>query len=311
MKKISFVLPVYNEEEGVEEFFTELDKECQKHKEKYDFEFIFINDGSKDSSPEKLTSLHNKDSRIKVINFARNFGHQIAISAGLDYVEADAAIIMDTDLQDPPSVAFQLIEKWEEGFEVVYAQRKTRKDSFFKKLTAQAFYRILKNMTEVNIPVDTGDFRLVDKKAIEAINKFREHSRFMRGLFSYIGFKQTAVLFDRAERFAGSTHYPLKKMLKLAMNGITSFSTVPLKLITQFGFFVSFLSFIGIAYAIFMRIFYPDITVSGWTFMVISILFIGGIQMIMLGILGTYIGLIYTEVQGRPLYIVSSVLKKN
>lgn len=177
---------------------------------------------------------------MKVINFSRNFGHQVAITAGLDYAEGDATIIMDADLQDPPKVSLELIKKWEDGFEVVYAQRRKRKDGFFKKLTASAFYRILDRFTEITIPKDTGDFRLIDRKVVDSIIKFREKKRFMRGLFAYIGFKQTAVLFDRDSRFAGETKYPLRKMIALAVDGITSFSTTPLRIMTQFGFLVSF-----------------------------------------------------------------------
>jgi len=306
-KLISYILPVYNEDENIEIFYKVLTKTIERIEKIYEFELVFINDGSKDNSLKMLTQMHEKDDRVKVINFSRNFGHQIAITAGLDNCEGDAVIIMDTDLQDPPRVSLELIEKWEKGFDVVFAKRRNRKDGIFKKITAYLFYRILNKFIEFQIPLDTGDFRLVDKKVVKEFRKFRERNRFVRGLFSYLGFAQTAVLFDRDERHAGHTKYPFKKMLKFALDGITSFSVFPLKLITQFGFVVSMISFIGIVYALVLRIFFPEITVSGWTFLVIAILFLGGVQMIMLGIIGEYIGRIYSEVQGRPLYIIESI----
>jgi polyisoprenyl-phosphate glycosyltransferase len=312
MKKlISYIFPAYNEEKGLDALYDAIVPIFAEAEKTYDVEVIFINDGSKDKTLEKLIALHDKDPRIKVLNFSRNFGHQWAITAGIDYAQGDAVIIMDADLQDPPSVSLELVKKWEEGFEVVYAQRRTRKDTAFKKFTAHAFYRLLDSLANIQIPKDTGDFRLMDKKVVAELRKFREQNRFMRGLVSYIGFKQTAVLFDRSERYAGETGYPLKKMIKFAMDGITGFSAVPLKLISQFGFFISFLSFLGIAYALFMKLFFPGITVSGWTMMIISIFFIGGVQMMMLGVLGMYIGRIYSEVQNRPLYIISSIFSKD
>lgn len=311
MKKlITYVLPIFNESKTISKLYEVLDQELNKISNTYDFEIIFINDGSKDNSLEKLIELQQKDSRIKVINFSRNFGHQMAITAGLDFAKGDAVIIMDSDLQDPPEVSLELIREWKEGYQIVYAQRRSRQDTNFKKFTAHAFYLILDKLSDIQIPKNTGDFRLMDRKAVDAIREFREKNRFMRGLTSFIGFSQTAVLFDRSERYAGSTGYPLKKMIKFALDGITGFSTVPLKLITQFGFFVSILSFAGIIYALFMRFFKPAITVSGFTLTIISILFIGGVQMIMLGILGTYIGRIYNEVLKRPLYIVESVFSQ-
>ena len=272
---------------------------------------IFINDGSKDKSLEMLTEIQKKDPQVKVIDFARNFGHQIAVTAGLDYAQGNAVIIMDSDMQDPPKVSFELIKKWEEGYDVVYAQRRSRKDTFFKKLTANVFYRTLQKLADIDIPRNTGDFRLVDRKVVNEMKKFKEHNRFLRGMVSFVGFKQTAVQFDRDERHAGETGYPLKKMLKFAADGIFSFSTVPLKLISSIGYWVALLSFIGILYAIFMKLFFPGITIEGWTFIVIAILFIGGVQMIMLGVLGSYIGRIYTESQARPLYIIQKIYEND
>ncbi len=307
-KLISYVFPVYNESENLAKLYESLNGAISLLQDKYLFEIIFVNDGSKDNSLSKLIELQEKDTRCKIINFSRNFGHQIAITAGIDYARGDAVIIMDADLQDPPSVSRDLINKWEDGFEVVYAQRKTRQDRIFKKVTAHLFYWVLDSLANISIPKDTGDFRLMDRKVIDVLKSFRERNRFLRGLSAYVGYKQTAVLFDRDLRYAGKTNYSLSKMMKLAFDGLTSFSTVPLDLILRLGWIVSFFSFLGIVYAVILRFFFPSITVSGWTFLVCATLFIGGVQMIMLGIVGTYIGRIYTEVQQRPLYIIESVI---
>lgn len=310
MKKlISYIFPIYNETGNIALLYKTMD-ELLRSKPSYNYELIFVNDGSRDDSLEQLVDLQRKDARIIVIDFARNFGHQIAVTAGLDHANGDAVIIMDSDMQDPPKVSFELIEKWEEGYEVVYAQRRTRKDTFFKKLSADLFYRTLQKLADIDIPRNTGDFRLMDRKVVNELKRFKEHNRFLRGMVSFIGFKQVAVQFDRDERFAGETGYPLKKMLKFAADGIFSFSTVPLKFIRNFGFVIAGLAFLGILYAIFMKIFFPDVTIEGWTFIVISILFMGGVQLIMLGVLGSYIGRIYTEAQDRPLYMVRDVWGK-
>ncbi len=311
MKKlVSYVFPIYNESGNIELLHETISK-LLKPVTTYDFEIIFINDGSRDDSLEKLITIQQKDERVKVINLARNFGHQLAVTAGLDHASGDAVIIMDSDMQDPPSVSLQLLEKWEEGYDVVYAQRRTRKDTFFKKLTAKWFYITLQKLADIDIPRNTGDFRLLDHKVVDALGQCREHNRFLRGMVSFLGFNQTAVLFDRDERHAGETNYPLKKMLKLASDGIVGFSSVPLKFISKIGYGFSILSFVGILYAIGMKIFNPEVTVPGWTLMTIAILFIGGVQMIMLGVLGSYIGRIYTEVQNRPLYLISQIYSKS
>lgn len=273
----------------------------------YEFEFIFVNDGSRDDSLLLLQHLQAHDKRIVVINFARNFGHQLAVTAGIENAHGDAVIIMDSDMQDPPKVSIDLIAKWEEGSDVVYAQRRTRKDTFLKRFTARGFYWVLRKLATIDIPESTGDFRLLDRRVVDVLIQFPEHNRFLRGLVSYIGFKQSAVLFDREERHAGTTGYPLKKMLQFAGDGIFGFSSFPLKLISRIGYVISVLSFIGIIYAVAVKIFEPNTAVPGWTFMTIAILLIGGIQLTMLGILGSYVGRIYTEVQNRPLYIVESI----
>lgn len=306
-KKISYVFPIYNETDNIDVLYETMNRVVDSLSKKYDIEYVFVNDGSKDDSLQKLYKLAGKDDRITVINFSRNFGHQIAVTAGLDNATGDAVIIMDSDMQDPPKVSLDLINKWEEGYDVVYAQRRSRKDTFFKKLTADLFYRALQKLADINIPRNTGDFRLIDRKVVNELTKFKEHNRFLRGMVSFVGFKQIAVQFDRDERHAGATGYPFKKMLKFAADGIFSFSSAPLKAISRIGFFIAFLSIVGIIYALSVKIFFPQYAVEGWTFIVISIFFIGGIQLIMLGVIGSYIGRIYTEVQDRPLYGVESI----
>ena len=308
-KLISYIFPIYNESGNIPLLYQTMDALVKTNK-KYKFEFIFVNDGSKDDSLNLLKKLVEKDNRVTVINFARNFGHQLAVAAGIDQASGDALIIMDSDMQDPPAVSLELLAKWEEGYDVVYAQRRSRKDTFFKRLTASVYYRVLHRLADIDIPQNTGDFRLIDKRVADTLRRMPEHNRFLRGMVSWIGFKQIAVPFDRDERHAGTTGYPLKKMLKFAADGIFSFSTTPLKLISKTGYAIAGVAFLGIVYALFMRIFYPEITIEGWTFIVISVLFMGGIQLIMLGVLGGYIGRIYTESQNRPLYTIDQIYTK-
>ncbi|MFC0553976.1 glycosyltransferase family 2 protein [Planotetraspora thailandica] len=304
---ISYVLPVYNEQDGIRRFNDELDAALAERPE-YSYEIVYVNDGSSDATLSILHDLAKNDPRIRVIDFSRNFGHQIAITAGLDEATGDAVIIMDTDLQDPPRVSLQLIDEWRGGAEIVHARRRTRQDTLFKRATAHAYYRTMRNVFKVDIPLDTGDFRLLDRRVAEELRRFRERSRFVRGIVATMGFRQSEVAFDRDERFAGDTKYPLRKMAKLAIDGVTGFSTVPLRLITRLGFIVLMLSFVGIAYAVGMRIFLPDVTVSGWTMLMVAMLFLGGTQMLSIGVLGSYIGRTYTEAQARPLYIVRQVI---
>ena len=307
MKKlISYVFPIYNEQDNIALLYKTMDALLQDHP-KYDYELIFVNDGSRDDSLDQLVALQKQDGRITVVDFARNYGHQIAVTAGLDHATGDAIIIMDSDMQDPPRVSFELIDKWEEGFDVVYAQRRSRQDTFFKKLSAAGFYWTLQKLAEIEIPRNTGDFRLIDRKVANQMMRFKEHNRFLRGMVSYVGFEQVAVPFDRDARHGGETGYPLKKMFKFAADGIFSFSTAPLRLIRNVGYFIAFLAFLGIVYALAVKIFDPQEVVAGWTFIVTSVLFVGGIQLIMLGVLGSYIGRIYTETQNRPLYGIRSI----
>lgn len=304
---IAFLLPVHDEEDGIEHFHATLTETVAALEPRYDVSFLYVDDGSSDSSLEKLVALRHADDRVCVVSLSRNFGHQRAITAALDLCEADAAVIMDTDLQDPPPVALQLVERWEAGADVVYAQRRTRDDSRFKKATAALYYRLLARTASIDIPRDTGDFRLLDRRVVHELRRYREQSRFVRGLVAHLGFRQEAVLFDRDARFAGTTGYPLKKMLRLAGDGIFGFSTVPLQVITRVGFVVSFLSVLGALYALGVRLVTPENAVPGWAFLAIVVLLIGGVQMSMLGILGAYLGRVYAEVQGRPLYSVQMV----
>lgn len=309
MQMISYIFPIYNEADNIELLYQTISSVIKPLERTYEFEFIFVNDGSHDGSLEKLITLQKHDHRVVVADLSRNFGHQLAVTAGLDLASGDAAIIMDSDMQDPPRVSLELIEKWREGYDVVYAQRRSRKDSLPKRLTAWLFYITLANLAEIHIPRNTGDFRLIDRKVVDTIKRFPEHSRFLRGMVAFVGFRQTAVAFDRDERHAGKTGYPLKKMLRFAADGLVGFSTAPLKAIRQVGYLVSAVSLLGIFYALARKLIDPAAVVPGWTFIVIAVLFVGGIQILMLSVLGSYIGRIYIEAQNRPLYILNNVYR--
>lgn len=304
-KRIAYLLPVFNEVGGIGVFHTTLSSVVEHLQHRYDFEFIYVDDGSTDGSLDALLALRETDPRVVVLGLSRNFGHQKAVTAALDAVKADAAIIMDTDMQDPPQVSLKLIERWERGADVAYAQRRSRHDTVFKRATANVFYRVLARVGSIEIPRNTGDFRLLDHKVVEELRRYREHNRFLRGLVSYVGFRQEAVPFDRDARYAGKSGYPLAKMIRFAGDGILGFSTAPLVLISRIGFLFSVLSLLGISYALFVRVFMPSQAVPGWAFLAIALFLIGGIQITMLGILGSYLGRVYVEVQGRPLYTVS------
>ncbi len=303
MKKMySLVIPLYNEEEVIHECIKRVTNVM--HNNEFDYEIIFVNDGSSDSTEEIVKQYCDKDKHLKLISFSRNFGHQTAISAGMDNAEGDAIIVMDADLQDPPEVVQKLIEKYEEGFDVVYAIRSKRKgESFFKKITAKMFYRFLKNMCEVDIPVDTGDFRLISRQVCDVLKGLTERNRYVRGLVSWVGFKQTGIYYEREERYAGKTKYPLKKMLKLSVDGITSFSTKPLKLTKWIGIFMAAVGFIYAIIVIIQKLVGIQMQ-TGWASTMVTILLIGGIQLIMLGITGEYIARIFDESKNRPLYII-------
>ncbi|MBX7233747.1 MAG: glycosyltransferase family 2 protein [Caldilineales bacterium] len=303
---ISVVAPVFNEEPILHELYHRLRETMDGIGEPW--ELVFVNDGSRDGSYAIMRELHDQDPRVRVVNFSRNFGHQIAITAGADYAQGDAVVIIDADLQDPPSLIADMVAKWRQGYEVVYAVRAKRHgETWFKLFTAHFFYRLIRGITGVNIPVDTGDFRLLDRKAVEALKSMREHHRFMRGMSSWVGYRQTGIEYVRAERFAGETKYPLKKMIRFALDGITSFSYLPLQLATYAGFIIAAISVLGILVTVALRLsgsqaFYGQATT------LVMVLFLGGIQLISLGIIGEYLGRIYDEVKKRPLYIVSEAL---
>jgi len=299
---VAFVLPVHDEEDGLRTFHDALVTATDTRPD-LDFEFVYVDDGSRDASLDLLLALRDADDRVTVISLARNFGHQIAVTAGLDAAAGrDATIIMDTDLQDPPEVALRLIESWESGVDVAYAQRRTRRDPAFKRGTAYAFYWLLTRLASVDIPRNVGDFRLMDRKVVAEVIRYREHDRFLRGIVAHVGFRQEAVSFDRDPRYAGSSSYPLRTMLKLAADGILGFSTFPLRLISRLGMLISLLSVLGAFFVVYIRVFMPEKAVPGWAFITVGMFLLGGIQLLMMGVIGSYLGRVYVETQGRPLY---------
>ena len=303
-KKISLVVPMYYEEKVVQECYKRLTEVLSKI-EKYDYEIIFINDGSKDKTLELLEEIAKKDFNVKILSFARNFGHQAAVTAGLKYVSGDAIVIIDADLQDPPELIPDMLKYWEQGNQVIYGKRKSRKgESAFKLLTAKMFYKTLNALSDVEIPKDTGDFRLVDREVVDVINQLPEHNKFLRGLFSWVGFKQIPYEYERKERFAGKTKYPLKKMLKLASDGIISFSTKPLKILGGLGLISIFISFVIMVYAMISYIFKLNELSAGWTSIMITITFFSGVQLLSIWIISEYIARIYDESKQRPQYII-------
>jgi dolichol-phosphate mannosyltransferase len=299
---ISVIIPVYNEEKNIQSLYDRLSGVMQTLNVSY--ELIFVNDGSQDASIGLIKVLSKKYSEVKYISFSRNFGHQIAVTAGLDKTIGDAIVIIDADLQDPPELIQQMYQKREEGFDVIYAKRKKRKgESFLKLWTAKMFYRILSKLTSISIPVDTGDFRMIDKKIVEVLREMPEKNKYLRGQISWVGFNQTFVEYERQERKAGETGYTYRKMLRFALDGITAFSDVPLKIVTYFGFIVSVIAFFVAIYALLSKFVWED-SVPGWTSLMIAILFIGGIQMIAIGIIGEYLSRMNHNIRNRPLYIV-------
>lgn len=308
MKKISVVVPMYYEEEVAKECYTRLKNVLEKI-ENYNYEIIFVNDGSKDKTLEILKEIAKENKKVKIISFSRNFGHQCAVTAGLRYVTGDAIVIIDADLQDPPELIPEMIKLWEEGNEVIYGKRKSREgESRFKLLTASMFYKTLNALSDVEIPKDTGDFRLVDRKVVEVINSLPEHNKFLRGLFSWVGFKQKAYEYERKERYAGKTKYPLKKMLKLAQDGIFSFSIKPLKIVGAMGILSVLISIMLFVYAVLSYAFDWNNLVPGWTSLMVTMTFIGGMILISLWMIGEYIGRIYDETKRRPEYIIDETI---
>ena len=301
--KLSIIIPIYNEEPNIDVLYTRLKKVCRQITEEH--EILFVNDGSRDRSILLIHELSGKDSAVKYINFSRNFGHQVAVTAGLDHANGDAVVIIDADLQDPPELIAEMYAKMKEGFEVVYAKRRTRAgENFLKRYTAKMFYRILGRITSISIPVDTGDFRIMDKKIVEVLRLMPEQQKFLRGQISWIGFHQTFVEYDRDVRHGGETGYTYKKMIRFALDGITSFSNLPLKFATFIGFLVAGITFVTIIYALYSRFITHDV-VPGWTSLILAILFIGGVQLICIGIIGEYISRLGANVRNRPLYIIA------
>jgi len=298
----SIIAPIYNEIENIPELYCRVTEVMQSAHEPW--ELILVDDGSTDGSTEKIRELAKADKHVRPVIFARNFGHQVAITAGWDYARGEAVVIIDADLQDPPEVILQLAEKWREGYEVVYAVRAEREgETWFKKFTASLFYRLIRWITDVDIPVDTGDFRLMDRKVVDVLKQMKERHRFPRGMSAWVGFKQVGVEYKRAARVAGVTKYPFRKMLKLAVNAITGFSYFPLQVATFFGFISAGVAIVAIPIVAILRMTGSHFF-EGQTTTLISVLFLGGVQLISLGILGEYIGRLYDEAKGRPLYIV-------
>ncbi|MGR9633311.1 glycosyltransferase family 2 protein [Bacillus cereus] len=305
-KLISVVVPMYFEEEVAQECYNRLKSVMLQNNINY--EFVFVNDGSTDRTMEILSEIAANDYRTKIVNFARNFGHQVAVTAGIAAAKGDAIVIIDADLQDPPEVIPELIAKWEEGYEVVYAKRKQRKgETWFKLLTAKYFYKFLNYMSDIDIPKDTGDFRIIDRKIADVFNQMTERNRFIRGMMSWVGFRQTYVEYERDERFAGKTKYPLKKMIKFASDGIIAFSTKPLRIVMSLGLLSVLISIIVLLYTITVKVFGHG-TQTGWASIMVAITFFSGIQLLGLGIVGQYIARIYDESKNRPIYIVKETI---
>jgi dolichol-phosphate mannosyltransferase len=303
---LSVIVPVFNESEGIGMFYQRASAALAAIPG-VDYELVFVDDGSRDDSYQQLARVAAEDPRVRVIRFSRNFGHQIAITAGLDHAQGDCLAVIDADLQDPPEVIGEMVTQWRAGYDVVYGVRAKRDGEGRMKLwTASVFYRLLRKITGIRIPVDVGDFRLLSRRAADHLRQLREQDRFVRGLVSWIGFKQTGVTYNRDKRFAGETKYPYRKMLKFALDGITSFSTVPLKLATWLGYAASALAFLYLLSVFVQKLL--GYTIEGWATIMVALLFLGGTQLICIGIIGEYVGRIYSESKGRPLYIVEEVL---
>lgn len=299
---LSVIIPSYNEERNVGIMHERLTKTLSEITDSY--EMIFVNDCSKDQTLLRIKELAERDSHVKYLSFSRNFGHQIAVSAGLDFCTGEAVVIIDGDLQDPPELISKMYERYKEGYKVVYAKRKSREgETWFKKATAKIFYRLLASMTSIDIPVDVGDFRLIDRVIVEHLRNMPEKSKYIRGQIAWIGYKQTFVEYHRDARLYGTTNYPLKKMLRFALDGITAFSDKPLKIASGLGIFSAIVSLLALVYALVSHFCFHT-TITGWTSLILSVLFIGGVQLITIGIIGEYIARINNDVRNRPLYIL-------
>lgn len=300
------VCPVFNEEGGITEFYDRASAAMQAINPSVNYELVFVDDGSSDGSSDILKKIAEDDYRVSLVQFSRNFGHQLAITAGIDYARGDAVVIIDSDLQDPPEVIAGMVERWREGWDVVYGQRTDRPgESRFKLATARLFYRTINWLSDVHLPLDAGDFRLLDRKVVEALKHIREENRYMRGLVSWVGFKQCALPYEREARFAGETHYPLRRMLRFATDGITSFSEKPLRLAISLGTVVTIAAFLMALYIVIGKLVDPGSQLPGYASLMAVVLLLGGIQLLSVGILGQYVGRTYREAKGRPLYVVA------
>jgi dolichol-phosphate mannosyltransferase len=314
--ELSLVIPIYNEEQVIHELFKRLLGLLDTFKSKHgispeDIEVILVNDGSKDNSLSLLVSLTKQHKSFRVLNLSRNFGHQIAVTAGIEFAKGKAVVLMDADLQDPPEFILDLYAKHKEGFDVVYAVRKQRKgESYFKLLAAKLFYRIMKKMTSIDIPLDTGDFRIMGRNVVDVLISMKERHRFIRGMVTWVGFRQVGLTYERHERFAGTSKYPLLKMMRFAWDAITSFSTTPLRMVSYLGVMVAFAGFLYSVFIIYLKIF-TDQTISGWSSVMIVILFMSGINLITLGAIGEYVGRISEQSKNRPLYIIENIYQNN
>jgi dolichol-phosphate mannosyltransferase len=307
MVLVSVIVPCFDEGAVIRETHAHILSTLQRL-DGVKIEILYIDDGSNDDTLPILREIQGGDPRVRVVSLSRNFGHQIAVTAGLEHAAGDAVVLIDADLQDPPEVILQMVERWRAGVDVAYGVRTEREgETPFKRWTAKAFYRTLNWLSDVDIPLDTGDFRLIDRKVVDALLAMPERDRFVRGMVAWVGFRQEAVPYRRAARFAGTTKYPLKKMLRFASDGILSFSLIPLRLAVYMGFAASALALLGILYALLLRLF-TDVWVTGWTLLFIAVLFLGGVQLVFLGVIGEYLGRVYGEVKQRPLYLAKERL---
>jgi len=307
---LSIVVPLYNEAENVAPLVDRVAGVVERLRADYDFEIVLVNDGSTDGTASAIRSAMQRYRHVVLINLSRNFGHQLAATAGIEIAAGDAVVLMDGDLQDPPELIEAFVRKWRQGYDVVYAVRRARPgESRFKLLTARAFYRVIKRLTKIAIPLDTGDFRLMSRRVVEALRRSTERHRFLRGMVSWVGFNQTAIEYDRDVRYAGSTKYPVGKMVRFAMDGITSFSDIPLRFASYVGFTFSAIAFVYALVIIAFKLFSlrPPAYTPGWASTIVAVLFLGGVQLMSLGILGEYLGRVYDEVKGRPLYLISDI----
>ncbi|MCL4491347.1 MAG: glycosyltransferase family 2 protein [Nitrospirae bacterium] len=308
-KVLSIVLPIYNEEKCIDALWERL-RLLKQRIDGYGIEFIMVNDGSSDRSLTMMKGIAERHHNVKILSFSRNFGHQVALSAGLEHARGDVVVVMDADLQDPPELIVDMLSKYQEGYDIVYAVRRERRgETSFKRKSASWFYKTLNRLSSTPIPQNTGDFRLLSRRAVDAFNRLGEKDRFLRGMLSWIGFNQVGIEYDRPPRIAGETKYPLKKMLLFALDGIVSFSNLPLRLATWLGFFTSFLALLYIVVVLIKK--FLGYTLPGYASIMVSILFLGGVQLITIGILGEYISRIYNEAKGRPLYIIEETVNCN